>query len=61
MVQLLRDQRSCYLSRKRNQAMKHSLRYLAAAAAIAVAVWAITGAPLPSHPDSRVAQNAGRR
>jgi len=41
--------------------MKHSLRYLAAAAAIAVAVWAITGAPLPSHPDSRVAQNAGRR
>jgi hypothetical protein len=41
--------------------MKHStLSYIAAAAAIALAVWGITGAPLPSHPDSRVAQGAGR-
>jgi hypothetical protein len=44
---------------KGHQTMKHPLRYLATAAAIAVAVWAITGAPLPSHPDSHVAQAAG--
>jgi hypothetical protein len=60
MVQLLRGQPSCYLPRKRNRTMKHTLPYLAAAAAIAVTVWAITGAPLPSHPDSYFAQNAGR-
>jgi len=41
--------------------MKHpSLPYLATAAAIALAVWTMTGAPLPSHPDSRVAQSARR-
>ena len=42
-------------------ATMHSLRYLTTAAAIAVAVWALTGAPLPSHPDSRVAQAVGHR
>jgi hypothetical protein len=41
--------------------MKHSLRYLATAAAIAVAVWAMFGTPLPTHPDSRVAQATGHR
>jgi hypothetical protein len=41
------------------QTMKQSLSYEAVAAAIAVAVWAISGAPMLSHPDSRVAQSAG--
>jgi hypothetical protein len=30
--------------------MKKLFHYFATAAAIAVAVWAIVGAPLPSHP-----------
>jgi len=38
--------------------MKHSLPYLATAAAIAVAVWAMTAVPMSSHPDSRVMQIA---
>jgi hypothetical protein len=41
--------------------VKHSLTYRATAAAIGLAVWAIMGAPLPSHPDARVAQSAGQR
>jgi hypothetical protein len=35
--------------------------YLVAALAIAVAVWATMGAPLPTHPDGGLAQNVGRR
>ena len=38
--------------------MKRSLPYLVTAAAIAVAVWTLTGTPQPTHPDSHVAQNA---
>jgi len=30
--------------------------FLAIAGAVAFAIWAVMGAPLPSHPDSRVTQ-----
>jgi hypothetical protein len=39
----------------RKHAMKQSLPYLATAAAIAVAVWVMTGVPMQTHPDARVA------
>jgi hypothetical protein len=34
--------------------MKQSLAYLATVTAIALGVWAMAGAPMLSHPDSRV-------
>jgi hypothetical protein len=44
----------------RKHAMKQSLPYLATAAAIAIAVWVMTGAPMQTHPDARVAQTPAR-
>jgi len=41
--------------------MKHPVSYIAAAAAIAVAVWATIGAPLPTHPDGGLVQKVERR
>lgn len=41
--------------------MKTLLLYFATAAAIAIVVWVTVGAPLPSHPVTRVAQEAGER
>ena len=34
--------------------------YLAIAGAVAFAIWAMMGVPLPSHPDSRVMQKVYR-
>jgi hypothetical protein len=39
---------------------KPMLAYVAIAAAIALAVWITTGAPLPSHPDPGVEDRASR-
>jgi hypothetical protein len=41
--------------------MKKLFHYFATAAAIAIAVWAVAGAPLPSHPLTRVVQVGGER
>jgi len=41
--------------------MKHPVSYIAAAAAIAVAVWATIGAPLPTHPDGGLVHKVERR
>jgi hypothetical protein len=51
---MLRTLLACYFL-----IVKH-LQYIVAAGAIGFAVWAMMGAPSPSHPDSRVAQSAGR-
>jgi len=37
------------------------IAYLIAAAAIAVAIWATIGGPLPTHPDHGLAQKQGSR
>jgi len=48
-------------TRDGNSAVKKLFYYFATAAAIAIAVWAIVGAPLPSHPLTRVVQEVGER
>jgi hypothetical protein len=47
-----------HLSTTVGHIVKLRLTCLVTAAAIAVAVWAFKGPPLPSHPDARVSHNA---